>query len=59
MSRGFLRKSNGADGPAQWVYKNVTDKLIARYQLTVNNKRSIYSLLELACYELALSELIT
>ena len=25
----FLGKINGADGPAQWVYKNSRDKLIA------------------------------
>ena len=42
-----LGKSSGADGPAQWVRRNASDKLIASYQLTVNNKGSIYSLLRI------------
>ena len=46
-SRGFPGKSDGADGPAQWVSRNVLDKLIAWYQLTVNSKGSIYSLLRI------------
>ena len=29
VSRGFPGKSDGADGPAQWVSRNVLDKLIA------------------------------
>ena len=46
-SRGFLGKSNGVDGPAQRVCRNAMDKLIAWYQLIVNNKGSIYSLLRI------------
>ena len=44
---GFYEKSNGADGSALWPYRNVRDKLIAGYQLTVSSKGSIYSLHEL------------
>ena len=46
-SSGLLRKSNGVEGSALWVNSYARVKFTALWQLTVNNKGSIYSLLEL------------